>query len=280
MRLLIAILLLSYSYVYAQEFSLSGVGLINPAFKAQAGILAQMESDIFTAEVLAVSAVEDHEIQTKIGVDFVGINQVEVDLFPVFYRSRFDNDFDWDHILSSQIRIKHQYKNIGFQASLMYDYGQDFMLQGGISYKFLTSSSSQEYVFSKKQVAGLALLFFGGYIHGWREYYHKDPRVFEKIFGFSETSWFGSRSWERKYDENGNEVRWRTPISDFWHFGEIVSKGAIIGGTYFVLSDKTNCNIYGKKNWKEVGRDLAFSFVSSSIGAWIGYGSANLLSND
>lgn len=49
------------------------------------------------------------------------------------------------------------------------------------------------------QFAGMGLL---GAIHGGREALNADPRVFEKKFGASPTSFFGSRQWERKYVGN------------------------------------------------------------------------------
>jgi hypothetical protein len=79
-----------------------------------------------------------------------------------------------------------------------------------------------------------------GVLHGGREAYHAESTVFEKRFGVSSTSFFGSEQWKRNYYGNSPELPhkpniWNT-FRDYYHFSStahttILVSGAVLIGT-------------------------------------------------
>lgn len=278
MRYLLFILLFPLSLT--GQIDLSGLAVANEKYYAEIGGSMEYEYKSFIGEIQATTGFEDYRVQLKTGLSPFKRLPFRLSIFPAVLEQRF-NESDFN--VFSQIQFEQPYKNIGFRGSVMYRGDNDFGFQAGLRYTIL-SSNNVDYAFSKQQIVGTALSFVGGFIHGMREKYHADPRVFEKAFGASPESFFGSESWKRKYDANGNERRFYTSFSDFWHVSEWVSKGAIMAGTTVLITYKhcnkhnTNTCSCSKKNWKRIGLDLITSFAVSSLGAWTGYGSMNWLS--
>ncbi len=79
-----------------------------------------------------------------------------------------------------------------------------------------------------------------GVLHGGREAYHAEPNVFEKRFGVSSTSWFGSEQWRRNYVDLDPTKKHKpnalNTFRDYYHFSStahttILVSGAVIIGT-------------------------------------------------
>jgi len=78
-----------------------------------------------------------------------------------------------------------------------------------------------------KQMTLFAVAAISGIAHGMRESYHADPYIFEKRWGVSSTSFFGSDAWKRNYynndPEQAHKPEWAGNFGrDVWHtFDEI-----------------------------------------------------------
>ena len=79
-----------------------------------------------------------------------------------------------------------------------------------------------------------------GVLHGGREAYHAESTVFEKRFGVSSTSWFGSEQWRRNYVDLDPSKKHKPNVfntfRDYYHFSStahttILVSGAVIIGT-------------------------------------------------
>jgi len=79
-----------------------------------------------------------------------------------------------------------------------------------------------------------------GILHGGREAYHAESTVFEKHFGVSSTSWFGSEQWRRNYEDLDPTKKHKpnafNTFRDYYHFSStahttILVSGAVIIGT-------------------------------------------------
>lgn len=79
-----------------------------------------------------------------------------------------------------------------------------------------------------------------GALHGGREAYHAESTVFEKRFGVSSTSWFGSEQWRRNYVDFDPSKKHKPNVfntfRDYYHFSStahttILVSGAVIIGT-------------------------------------------------
>ena len=79
-----------------------------------------------------------------------------------------------------------------------------------------------------------------GVLHGGREAYHAESTVFEKRFGVSSTSWFGSEQWRRNYEDLDPSKKHKPNVfntfRDYYHFSStaqttILVSGAVIIGT-------------------------------------------------
>lgn len=119
------------------------------------------------------------------------------------------------------------------------------------------------------KAAGFGLCFLGGFVHGMREAYHAEPKVFELRFGAKPDGFFGSESWKRKYHDydGGNAVERSvlfTPVSDFWHVSAWVEKGYYLTGTAVVVLGE-------RRRWTHYVADVAISFVAASLGSAISY---------
>lgn len=79
-----------------------------------------------------------------------------------------------------------------------------------------------------------------GLIWGIREYYHKDPRVFEKALGVDEESFFGSKAWKRQYVNNDPNNKHKPEIfnsfRDFWHASSKLIYLFVISSVYLAMS--------------------------------------------
>lgn len=76
-----------------------------------------------------------------------------------------------------------------------------------------------------------ALACLAGLLHGGREAFHADAKVFEAQFGVLPLSFFGSQSWLRKYrgrEVSGGIRAFVTPFSDFWHLAAWLGKAALV----------------------------------------------------
>jgi hypothetical protein len=79
-----------------------------------------------------------------------------------------------------------------------------------------------------------------GIMHGGREAMHAESGVFEKRFGVSSTSWFGSEQWRRNYVDLDPSKKHKPNVfntfRDYYHFSStahttILVSGAVIIGT-------------------------------------------------
>ena len=81
-----------------------------------------------------------------------------------------------------------------------------------------------------------------GVLHGGREAYHAEPTVFEKRFGVSETSFFGSKQWVRQYQDSNPELPHKNNLfngfRDYWHFSGATTKYLLIGGAFTIGHSK------------------------------------------
>ncbi len=98
------------------------------------------------------------------------------------------------------------------------------------TYKF--KGNKKQWVWGGYLVAGI--------LHGGREAYHAEPTVFEKRFGVSSTSWFGSEQWRRNYVDLDPSKKHKPNVfntfRDYYHFSStahttILVSGAVIIGT-------------------------------------------------
>lgn len=100
------------------------------------------------------------------------------------------------------------------------------------------------------------ILMVCGIIHGAREYTHKDPKVFEKLWNVLPTSFWGSESWKRKYKQYPinlmpkNDLISIFPYNDFWHLSHYIKQTLFIIGCVLLgrmdtdYFDFTNSLIY------------------------------------
>lgn len=87
-------------------------------------------------------------------------------------------------------------------------------------------------------IASSILAILAGLLHGGREAQHAQPNVFEQRFGLSATSFFGSLSWLRKYEDlDGTKPirRFYTSFSDYWHVAAWLQKLCIIAAMLIVV---------------------------------------------
>lgn len=81
-----------------------------------------------------------------------------------------------------------------------------------------------------------------GILHGGREAYQADRTIFEKRFGVSETSFFGSKQWVRQYQDNNPELPHKNNLfngfRDYWHFSGATTKYLLIGGAFTIGHSK------------------------------------------
>jgi len=98
------------------------------------------------------------------------------------------------------------------------------------TYKF--KGNKKQWVWGGYLIAGI--------LHGGREAYHAEPNVFEKRFGVSKTSWFGSEQWRRNYVDLDPAKKHKPNVfntfRDYYHFSStahttILVSGAVIIGT-------------------------------------------------
>jgi len=79
-----------------------------------------------------------------------------------------------------------------------------------------------------KQWTLFAVAALSGIAHGMRERYHADPYIFEKRWGVSSTSFWGSDAWKRNYKNNDPEQAHKHEYlgnigRDAWHTLDEVS---------------------------------------------------------
>ena len=79
-------------------------------------------------------------------------------------------------------------------------------------------------------------------LHGGREAYQADRTIFEKRFGVSETSFFGSKQWVRQYQDSNPELPHKNNLfngfRDYWHFSGATTKYLLIGGAFTIGHSK------------------------------------------
>jgi hypothetical protein len=100
---------------------------------------------------------------------------------------------------------------------------------------YLHKIAGAQTFFSGWDVLGWTAAGVGGYTMGLREAFHADPTIFERKWGKSPLSFWGSEGWRRKYYDNdptrgkkseflGNAQR------DFWHAADKVQRAGLIVG--------------------------------------------------
>lgn len=94
--------------------------------------------------------------------------------------------------------------------------------------------------FTGWDLVGYGCAAFGGYVMGLREAFHADPNMFERRWGVSDTHFFGSEGWRRKYHNNdpaqGKKSEWLGNANrDFWHLADKVQRGGLVLGVTLPL---------------------------------------------
>lgn len=87
-------------------------------------------------------------------------------------------------------------------------------------------------------IISLILFALAGLLWGMREYYHKNPKVFDVLWKVKPISFFGSQSWKLKYKDYDNgdtrpafPLAKVFPVNDFWHSASYVFKLLLIVGS-------------------------------------------------
>lgn len=98
--------------------------------------------------------------------------------------------------------------------------------------------------FSTWDVVGWGMAAGGGYVMGLREAFHADPTLFERRWGKSPTSFWGSEGWRRKYHDYDVEQGMKSQLfgnvgRDFWHTADKVQRtGLVLGITLPMVQAK------------------------------------------
>lgn len=112
-----------------------------------------------------------------------------------------------------------------------------------------------------------------GALWGAREAYHADPHVFEKKWGVSEYSFFGSQAWQRNYQGN----RYQSPdggvnphkgdlgntFRDVHHFAGASHTLMVVGCTFGLAA--------GKQKLRHKFLDLGIGLIVRSAASWATY---------
>lgn len=81
-----------------------------------------------------------------------------------------------------------------------------------------------------------------GVLHGGREAYHAEPTVFEKRFGVSSTSWFGSEQWRRNYVDLDPSKKHKPNVfntfRDYYHFSSTAHTTILVSGAVLIGTSK------------------------------------------
>ena len=81
-----------------------------------------------------------------------------------------------------------------------------------------------------------------GILHGGREAYHAEPTVFEKRFGVSSTSWFGSEQWRRNYVDLDPSKKHKpnafNTFRDYYHFSSTAHTTILVSGAVLIGTSK------------------------------------------
>ena len=140
---------------------------------------------------------------------------------------------------------------------------------------FATTAQAQDFLdftgyrIGWKQGAAWVALGIAGTSHGALEAYHAEPTVFEKAWGAKEKSFWGSRAWERNYQNNdyttGNHKgEWLGNVGrDFWHTARFTEKITLISGAFTIG--------FGKRKTKFKIADLLIGAAVSTVSANITY---------
>lgn len=86
-------------------------------------------------------------------------------------------------------------------------------------------------------VLAAILIYFAGVLHGLREAFHADRKIFERLLKVQAVSFFGSQQDRLKYNSIGDykSVWWRYFPQDFWHISRWLENFAV-AGTIFALT--------------------------------------------
>lgn len=120
-----------------------------------------------------------------------------------------------------------------------------------------------------KQFSIWAVVFTSGILHGMRESYYADPTCFERKWGVSPTSFFGSEAWRRNYwckdPNNGHKPEYLGNVGrDFWHTSGFAQKTLLVGGTFAIGARK-------KQPLKIRLLNLAIAIGAQSLAANLAY---------
>jgi len=100
------------------------------------------------------------------------------------------------------------------------------------TYKF--KGQKKQWVWGGYLVAGI--------LHGGREAYHAEPTVFEKRFGVSSTSWFGSEQWRRNYEDLDPSKKHKpnafNTFRDYYHFSSTAHTTILVSGAVLIGTSK------------------------------------------
>lgn len=116
----------------------------------------------------------------------------------------------------------------------------------------LASNKQKKYEINLPKVAGWTMATVGGIAWGAHEAKYADPRIFEKRFGVSPTSFGGSRDWESKYpggtyDDGESPVWWKDKTNIF---RESKKTTAFIG-RYFPMVAGISLTLNQKRHWTD-----------------------------
>lgn len=124
-----------------------------------------------------------------------------------------------------------------------------------------------------KIIISLISLTLTGLIWGLREYYHKNPKVFDTLWKVKPISFFGSQSWKLKYKDYDKgdtspafPLAKTFPINDFWHSSKYVFGLLLITGSILLSQSNLPFGIPGK-NWIYV----ITAMVVQALGAWLSF---------
>lgn len=83
-------------------------------------------------------------------------------------------------------------------------------------------------------IVATILIVFGGLLHGLREAFHADRKLFEKRFKVNPVSFFGSQQDKLKYNSIGEykSIWWKYFPLDFWHLFRWIENVAVAGAIW------------------------------------------------
>lgn len=111
-----------------------------------------------------------------------------------------------------------------------------------------------KYSWDGRTISAWLLSMGTGLAHGMREAYHADPYVFEKRWGVTSESFWGSDAWKRNYINNDPDLPHKHELfgnvgRDIWHTSGFVSKTGLISASFAIGSRGGIPRKYRVANW-------------------------------